>query len=55
MTVCQWHASPKIPLLALYHRFVVNILFGYEHIKYPNRTISTALVHRGYSCKGGKY
>jgi hypothetical protein len=30
-------------------------LFGYEHKNYPNRTISTALLHRGYWCGGRKY
>ena len=54
-TTCQWHASPKIPLSATLYQFVVNILFGYEHKNYPNRTISTALIHGGYSCKVGKY
>jgi hypothetical protein len=40
---CDWHARPEIPLPALFNSALVNMLFNYEHINYPNRTISTAL------------
>lgn len=33
---CQWHAKRENPLSALVYRVVVNMLFNYEHVIYPD-------------------